>query len=110
MTKQEFLDRCANAWDAGLATPERLGLLARWVDAVLRLEGGQTRRWAEFLADECQRCPVNSYGGIGCLASDTDGYALVQLGAILTHPCQACATDPKAWWTRSAFCEHKEGA
>lgn len=104
MTKEEFLARCANAYDAGLVAPERLVLLDRWIDSVLRFEGGQLRYWLDFLENENQR----TNGFHHTLANDADGYALVQFSAILRHPCQQCATDLNAWWTRSAFCEHKK--
>ena len=110
MTKKEFLARCAMAWDAKVITQERLQLLAHWVDAIFRLEGGQTRYWAEFLSRECERCEPGSYGNIGRLASEPDGYALIKFTAILTHPCQQCATDKHAWWTRTAFCPHLKEA
>jgi len=44
MTKEQFLARCETAYDMGLATPGRLRLLGRWVEAVMRLEGGQFGR------------------------------------------------------------------
>ena len=112
LTKEQFLARCANAWDIGLCTIERLSLLCQWVEAVMRFEGGQTYLWAEFIAQEVERNgqrPTNA-GGFAGLANDADGYALVQLTALLNHHCQACAEDPKAWHTRGAFCPHrKEG-
>ena len=103
--KQDFLARCANAFDAGLCTPERLRLLDKWIDAVMRFEGGQTAYFADFVADESRR--TTHFHPSRTLANDVDGYALVQIAAILNHPCQTCATDPKAWWTRAAFCDHK---
>jgi len=109
MTKQEFLDRCANAWDTGRVTPERLRLMRDWLDFVMRFEGGQISIALEFLNAEAQRnhAPMGNMS-IGNLAGDTDGYALQEFAAILAHTCQKCATDPTAWWTRAAFCEHKE--
>lgn len=104
--KQDFLARCANAFDAGLCTPERLRLLDKWIDAVMRFEGGQMAYFADFLEIESQR--TNHFRHARVLAGDDDGYALVKIAAILTHPCQVCATDPKAWWTRAAFCEHQQ--
>lgn len=112
LTKDQFLARCANAWDMGLCTPERLALLREWVDAILRFEGGQTYNWAQFIAQEMDRNGrrPTSVGGFGALAGDEDGYALVQLTALLAHHCQDCAVDPHAWHTRGAFCPHrKEG-
>jgi len=49
LTKEDFLARCANAYDVGLITPELMQLLADWTDAMLRLEhslftiGGQSQ-------------------------------------------------------------------
>lgn len=106
MTKEDFLARCANAYDAGLVTPERLRLMDRWLDSVLRLEGGHVGHWADFLSDEHTR--THGFTSNRVLANDTDGYALIQFSAILNHPCSLCATDPTAWWTRAAFCQHKE--
>lgn len=110
MTKEQFLARCGNAYDAGLCTPEQLRLLDRWLDFVMRFEGGQMAYVAEFIEQESRR--TNHFHRHGTLANDGDGYALIQLAAILTHPCQSCATEPehKAWWTRPAFCEHKKRA
>lgn len=109
MTKDEFLARCDNAWEIGLCTPERLRLMERWLDFVLRFEGGQMCYAVDFLEQEMRRNggPTGT-GAIGKLAGDDDGYALIQLAAILTHRCQACATDSGAWHTRQAFCQHKE--
>lgn len=106
LTKEQFLARCANAYDAGLCTPERMRLLERWVDMVMRLEGGQTYIFAEML--ELERKRLDGMYPQACLANDQDGYALIQFAAILTHHCQKCAVDPHAWWTRAAFCEHKK--
>lgn len=36
MTKDELLARVANAYDCGLLSPERLKLLERWLDFVMR--------------------------------------------------------------------------
>lgn len=104
MTKEQFLARCANAYDAGLITPVTVTLLDRWVDFVMRFEGGQMNYVASFIEDECQR--TNHFHTK--LAGDEDGYRIIQFAAILKHHCQKCATDPNAWWTRSAFCDHKE--
>jgi hypothetical protein len=116
LTKDEFLARCANAYDAGLCTPERLALLSAWVDAVLRYEGAelggqydQMYYFRDFMDVEASRLVTREDGKAKkTLAADEDGYALVQLAAILHHPCQLCATDRNAWWTRFGFCEHKD--
>lgn len=106
MTEKEFLARCKTIWDAGLATPERLRLLERWIEMVMRLEGGQLNYFSEMLESERER--LDGFRSGRTLANDADGYALVQMAAILVHPCQACAEDKNAWWTRAAFCEHKK--
>lgn len=106
MTREEFLARCANAWDAGLIRAETLTLLDRWIDFVMRLEGGQMNYVADFLAMEKKR---HGYYPNRTLANDADGYALMNFAAILNHKCQLCATDRNAWWTRGAFCTHGKG-
>ena len=109
ITKEEFLARCSNAYDAGLIDMNRLTLMAQWLDVMMRLEhswlsNGQTqmRYVLDFMDMERTRLGGRS------LANDTEGYSLIQLGAILGHHCQKCATDKDAWWTRSAFCRHKD--
>lgn len=106
MTKKEFLKRCANAYDMGLTANPILKHLERAYDALFRLEGDQFRYFAEWIVAEQERTQhfANNYQ----LANDKLGYNVIQLLAILTHPCQKCAEDPKAWHTRSAFCEHRE--
>lgn len=106
MTREEFLARCANAWDSGLCTLDRIKLLERWIDMVARFEGGQTHIFAEHL--EAERTRLNGMYPSSGLANDLDGYALTQLAAILSHHCQTCAADPKAWWTRPGFCQHQK--
>lgn len=103
-TKEEFLARCATAYDAGLVTFERLRLLERWTDAMMRLEHswlshGQTqmRTVLDFMEAERERISKNSGQ---TLAGDTEGYKLIQLTALLGNVCDECATDPRAWWTR----------
>jgi hypothetical protein len=101
MTKDELLARVANAYDCGLLSDVRLSLLARWLDFVMRLEGGQIHYAVDFLADEAKR--LDRFGRGKTLAGDADGYALILFAAILTHQCQTCATSPNAWWTRGCF-------
>lgn len=105
LTREQFLKRCETIYDAGLARPEVLRLLERWTDFVMRLEGGQFNYAVDFLRQE-QKRTEGFYPG-RTLAGDKDGYDLIQLAAILTHPCQLCGEDLKAWWTRVAFCTHK---
>jgi hypothetical protein len=106
MTKKQFLARCANAWDAGFCTDDRLKLLERWLDMVMRFEGGQVNIFLEEMERERKR--LHGMYSSDVLANDKDGYALIQFAAILTHHCQKCAVDPQAWWTRPGFCEHQK--
>jgi hypothetical protein len=115
LTKEEFLARCANAYDCGLVTKDLMHLLNQWLDTMMRLEhsiftySGQSHFhyvW-DFLQAEQKRLGIEKNGYVRTLAGDKDGYNLIQFAAILCHHCQECATDPHAWWTRSAFCEHK---
>lgn len=104
--RHAFLARCATAYDAGLCTPDRLKILQRWVEIVMRLEGGQLDYAVEMLAEESER--TARFGPGAVLENDSEGYAAVQLMALLTHHCQSCATDPTAWWTRPGFCPHRK--
>jgi hypothetical protein len=106
LTKQQFLDRCANAFDAGLISESTLGLLDRWTDFVMRFEGGQMNYAIDFLRDEYDR--LEHFHPHKTLANDADGYRVIQFAAILKHHCQQCATNPNAWWTRGCFCDHKK--
>jgi len=106
MTKEEFLNRCATAWEAGLITPETLRLLESWADSVMRLEGGQINFWSQFI--EAERRRTDSFHPSRTLANDHTGYKIIQLVSVFTHPCQKCAEDPNAWHTRPKFCPHKE--
>ena len=112
MTRDEFLARCSTLYDMGLATEEQLRLLERWIDFVLRYEhsvlGRGEPQWKyvdEFVAVESARL-----GGLWTgttLTNDKAGYNLVRLAAVLSHPCQICAEDPRAWHSRPAFCTHR---
>lgn len=102
LTREQFLARCANAFDAGLCSPYRLRLMDAWLEAVMRIEGGQLMYLAGFINAEARRTGYFA----STLDNDKDGCALVQLAAILNHSCQACATDPKAGSTLAALCPH----
>ncbi len=106
MTKKEFLARIGNAWEMGLCTPEVLKIADKWLDFVMRYEGGQQKYVDDFLEDEGVR--LHNFEGKYVLANDTLGYKTIQLLAILTHSCQICAVDPNAWHTRSGFCPHRK--
>lgn len=106
MTKKEFLERMANAYDMGLINDKSIAIVYRWLDAVMRLEGGQFNYWVDFL--EAEKFRTENFAGHKILANDKEGYQAIQLSAILKHPCQKCAVDPQAWHTRFAFCNHKE--
>lgn len=105
MTKQEFIYRCVTAYDMGLCTEEILNLAEKWTDFVMRFEGGQIKCLADFIADEDLR--TMSFHPGKTLANDKLGYQVIQLMAILSHPCQKCATDKTAWHTRAGFCQHR---
>lgn len=114
MTRDEFLARCATIYDTGRARPELFRLMGDWLDAMMRLEhtflnhlgGGQGQSFLDFIKKEEERLG----GRYQCqtLASDRDGYALQEIAAILSHPCQKCAESKEAWWTRPGFCTHKD--
>jgi len=105
LSRKDFLARCATIYDAHLARPEVLSILSRWTDMMMRLQGGQLEDFARLLMEEHERTG-HFYTK---LANDKDGYDVIQLAAILTHHCQKCAEDTQAWWTRPAFCDHKDG-
>lgn len=102
-TEEQWVARCRTAYRMGLLTVERMALLRTWIDIVGRLEGGQINTVVHALADEQRR--TEGFGRT--LAADTDGYAVMQLAAILAHPCQQCAEDDRAWHTRTGFCSHQ---
>jgi len=106
LTKENLFKRFETAYKMGLLNPEVFNLMERQIDAVMRLEGGQFHYWVDFLEAEKRR--TENFAGHKVLAGDVMGYKAIQLMAILTHQCQKCAEDPKAWHTRAAFCEHKD--
>lgn len=106
MTKKDFLARCANAYNMGLTQGPILRHLERAYDALFRLEGDQFRYFVDWVASEQER--TRHFSNEYQLANDKLGYNVVQLLAVLTHPCQKCAVDPDAWHTRPAFCSHRE--
>lgn len=114
MTKEEFLKRCETVYANGHARPEVFSLMSRWLDFVMRFEHtlfthgqGQGPYVWDFLEMERERLQSETSATARTLASDATGYELIQLAAILSHPCQQCAEDRNAWHTRSAFCEHR---
>lgn len=106
MTKKDFLKRCENAYNKGLTDPILLKHLERAYDAMHRLEGNQIHYFVDYLLDERER--TNNFDNAHQLANDKLGYAVIELLAILTHPCQECAEDPEVWHTRAGFCKHKD--
>jgi len=106
MNKEQFLKRCANAYDMGLATPEILSHINKLYDGFMRLNGGQPWYFAEAL--ESEKIRTRNFTNEMQLANDKLGYDCIRLLAIWIHPCQICAEDPKEWHTRSGFCPHKE--
>lgn len=105
MTKEQFIKRCETIYDMGLATNEVLRLMSQWTEAIMRLEGGQTDYFVEVLARERKR--TNGFAGSETLANDNIGYKVIQLNAVLVHPCQKCGEDKTAWHTRTAYCDHQ---
>lgn len=101
---KKLKNRFETAHKMGLLTPEVFQLMERWLDGVMRLEGGQYHYWVDLMEQEKIR--TNDFSGSKTLANDRDGYKAIQFMAILTHPCQKCAEDPNAWHTRRAFCNH----
>lgn len=78
LTKEEFLSRCENAYDAGLCGKEQLNLLYLWIDFVMRFEGGQIHEVARFLQSELNRNGVKSTGAISKMAGDKIGYDITK--------------------------------
>lgn len=106
LTKEEFLKRCANAYDMGLASFDILQHLHNTYDAMHRLEGGQFHYFAEFIEAESVR--TERFSSYRQLANDKLGYDVIKFLAILIHPCQICAESPEEWHTRSGFCPHRK--
>lgn len=104
ISKRQWLERCAMAFDKGFSDPEVLEVIERRLDLVMRLLGGQFDNVFQLLELEKHRTG-NFYR---TLAADTTAYQGIELLALLRHPCQACATDPNAWHTRWGFCDHDE--
>ena len=104
MNKENFIKRCETLYAMGLADEEVLNLASRWVDAIMRLEGGQLHYFTDFLSEEKKR--TENFSGRQTLANDNLGYKVINLIAVLNHPCQKCAEDKNAWHTRTAFCNH----
>ena len=105
LTKKDFLKRCETIYDCGLVKDDVLRLSSQWADAMLRLQGGQLDYFIDIMEQERKR--TNRFSSSETLANDPVGYRVIQLNAILTHPCQKCAEDKEAWHTRPAFCNHK---
>lgn len=128
MTREQFLARCANAYDMGLITPENLRLMERWLDTIMR-EGHSrlcdhrevvklvghdqwisVRQFWYSFGGEVGRLERNSRkrfgdtGALATLANDEAGYAIIRFAAVLANPCDRCATDPNAWHTRGCNC------
>jgi hypothetical protein len=106
MTKKELFNRFETAYKMGLLTPEIFQLMDRWTDAFMRLEGGQFNYFMDAMIQERER--TDRFAMHKTLANDRDGYKVIQLMAILTHHCQACAEDTEAWHTRAGFCQHRK--
>ena len=103
LTRQQWLERCAAAYDAGDITDESLKVLERWADAMMRLQGGQFSLFFTNVQAEFERTQHFNR----TLGNDRDGYAGIQFLARLRHHCEVCATDPTSWITRA--CPHPNG-
>ncbi len=110
MNKEDFLKRCETIYDKGFADRGLFWLMNKWLDFTMRFEhtmcgrGGQSQGIyaLDFLNEERERLSNRT------LANDDDGYNIIELAAILSHPCQKCAEEVKQWHTRTAFCDHKK--
>src|SRR5438552_358424 len=101
LTRQQLFARFETAYKMGLLSPEIFTLMERWCDAVHRLQGGQFDYFIAAMDAEAER--TDRFSHYKTLANDTLGYQVIQLLAILTHPCQVCSTDTEAWHTRSGW-------
>lgn len=123
ITKEQFLKRCATAWDAGYVDLWGLKRARNSLDLVMRLkaayvgfnrdssgndliaeigvEGHQGEMAISSLVNEIEIAPKKK------LACDTEAYQAIQFVSLLTHPCQKCAEDKDAWHTRAGFCPHR---
>lgn len=111
LSEDDFIARCRVTYRYGLGRPEIARLMRDWLDAVMRYEHslfstGQTqgRDWLDFLKAEDERTGKGQH----TLANDAEGYALQQIAAVFSHPCQKCATSMEAWHTRPGFCTHRD--
>ena len=129
MTKQELLKRCETIYDMGLMNDGALTSLERGVELLMRITDVAARGTVTISADAPPQCDnqieyardiiameaarVRAAAGKGALltlASDQPGYDAVRLAVVLTHPCQTCAEDARAFHTRPGFCEHRKAA
>lgn len=78
--------------------------IERSYDALFRLQGNQFHYFMNHMKSEDER--TRNFSNEFQLANDKLGYDAVRVLAVLTHPCQECAEDPKAWHTRPAYCKH----
>ena len=122
MTKHDFIKRCETAYDLGLVTPDTLKLMETWLDAMMRYEGSlavvtagfsttiepKFNSQGRFFDDiiEKERFRTNNFQNI--LVRDVDGYKIVTLSSLLTHPCQICAESIRSSHTKHGFCNHTE--
>ena len=102
LTKEDFVNRCGAAYDAGLVDSDTLELLKLWLNFVIQFEGGNMDYVSKFMVDERSRTDMY----IHTLSTDLLGARAVQLSYLLSHRCQACATNPHAWWSKDGSCDH----
>ena len=115
MTKTEWLARCATAYDMGfIATRTVTRDLAQAVDVYLRLRcvyKDNPMAFTQIQQTQQGKIAIESLTDyntpIGDVLAGDRAYRACELAALLDHPCQRCATDPKAWHTRYGFCPHR---
>lgn len=123
MTKQEFLRRCETAYDMGFFNDRTVSShMAHALDAYLRLRHviyayKNDPVWDRLRDLDYQAgTALNALIGYGVIADFEPGrtlagdpaYEAARCAAVLDHPRQKCAENPRAWHTRYGFCEHKE--
>ena len=111
ITREDFLKRCETVYEKGFANRKLFALMQNWIDFVMRFEhtmfsNGQT--FGSIILDFIDREKYHlEKSNNKTLANDEIAYAMLQVAAILSHPCQKCAEDKDAWHTRTSFCLHE---
>lgn len=102
---QQRIDNLAKMF-GGEYLDELFKHIERSYDAIFRLQGGQLHYFLDHMNKESER--TYRFDNRMQLANDKLGYDCIYVLAVLTHHCQKCAVDPKAWHTRAGFCPHKK--